>query len=1253
MSIDFRKLSLFVCAFLLTACTGSLPFFGDDTPEEDMSGVPSGNILVWHSWQGNDYTVLRDLFNDYTELHPGVRIVDEYYSVEDIEALFLTEVHDGLGPDLLLAPSYLVREFIHDNAIRELSSYDLNLDNYLSTAVTMVQDEDKVYGLPLSLNTDVLYYNKPLLESYSREVEGVADDAEGASSDAGAATDQAALANLVATIQSQQGAITDTQTVELLNELLRSTQQAAAQSVSLSPPTDIDELLEQASQGVTVAIPTSFSDVVWGVGAFGGQIFDEEGRVILNQGSFANWLSWLQQAQEIPTVFFAANRHEVQSLFESGQIVYYVGETHELSLLQSALGADNLGVVRLPGHTDRPATPFLTAEVLVFNRAATQRNTDIAFNLAKFLTNREQQRALAYSIGKLPAHNRVNIDPRLSPIAAEFIAQSKTAVPVALNELVGLPKIEAIIGVGNNLISQVLSGELNAGDAANQVTVMVNEQFGLDTLTSAEIAGTCDLTGEIVVWHTWIDAFEETLEAINQEFKTRCPDATVTLVHADAGDTFEERYIKSIERQSTTNGEQTDNPDPLLDTPPTMFLANGSHLRSLAPAGQVQDFSELIDADFMQRFIPTVDAAVRYNDNIYGIPVALRVETLFYNKDMVADPPSVLNDLLSAASPESRVGIPIDFVNSYWGISAFGESGVTPQVFDENGQLMLAQSGLADWLAWLNDIQDQPGIVLNKSEKFLRNEFYRENLAYFVGNSGHLDFLQTRMGADKVGVVPLPSGSPLLRVHSFMLSPAATPEEQLLASAFAQFVTEVENQQNLMASVRAVPVNINVNFEGDEAMIELVNQANLATSLPNIPQTKALVQWGEIIYTQVLNTGIDPTKAVETFTTLIDTANGVKTIEEVPVEPCEDEGSLVLWHSWTDIEEKAWTSVINNFAERCPSLQIDTYFVSETDFTQELTKTLEIQAITERANDNTLPQPDLFLASSKHLAFYQDTGLLQTINEWVGPESLSEHLPEAVDDVTNQGLLYGLPQSIVLPALYYNKTLVESGTPAQTFGELLLHAEQGQTVAMNSGFFELFWGAAPFGCESCQTGTLFGATNEIILSESELANWRQWLANADQTGQFIYSADQSELEDLFLAGEVAYLVSGPEFLSSAQEALGGSSVGVASLVHTADEQVSRPFREIGTFYFYHDATIEQTELAIKFAQFATAQDSQTTLLDEGFIIPTHTFIAATVDNPNATSFIYPLYDAISLPDYSQRTLLVESGVFQIFDDLGQ
>lgn len=1196
----YKQLSLtFMLIVFLTSCLSNFGLESDTSLDDELAG----QILIWHTWHGQEQAALQELLDGFMELHPRVSIVEEFYDIASIEETYRYQIEAGLGPDILIAPASWAENLADERLIQDIGNReDVNLDIYLTAALDMLRYNNEVYGLPLSLNTQVLYYNKALLGPVSAEDNPSSNE------------------EIITLIQQQQATITNTETLTALNQIVNQVATSETTPQALTPATTLDELLQQANHGQVVALPADFYNAFWGIQVFGGELFDDEERVVLNQGGFANWLGWLKKAAENPNIILNRNLDELNLLFTTGRATYYVGSTQEYPTLQEALGPENVGVVRLPGRQNKPAGPFLQAEALMFNQATTRNSTDLSLRLGQYLTNTEQQRKLALAVGKLPTNNRVDIDPRVSDVVAEFIAQSKTAVPVELKDI---QKLTNLIDLGDDVYAQTLEGELSVGDAATTLTEQINEQYGLETVVTQQ--RDCEVAGTITFWSRWQDANGAALQEVVDAFMQQCPNTFITVEAVEAPELLN-RYLESVEQGQV----------------PDIILGNNFHINSLASQETLLNLSEQLDLDFSQRFIPLVEQAMLYQDNLYGVPIAINLTAIYYNSDLVDTPPVVLNDLLALASAENQIALPISFIDSYWGIAAFGESGQQP-IFDEEGRFLLGELGLTEWLTWLKEAQTTPGMVLSSDKTALQELFISQQAGLLVGNTGQLNILQTELGVDKVGVVPLPSGSPLINVDTLLISPFSSPEQQAVALEFAQFMTDIESQEVLLAQTNKVPININVSTADHPAIDGFSEQANVATVLPNISQVQAMIDWGNVVYEQVLDNDITPEDAVLDFVNLVDATNGITVAETTTFEDCTEEGEITLWHSWSEVEQLTWQTVISDFIEVCPGIQLTPVAIPELTFTEQLTQTLEA--------DSEIAPPDFFIGPHANLEDYQAASLIRDITPLIDGDKLIDFLPRAIAAFSRSGgeELYGLPQTISIPALYYNQDLVEE--PATTFAGLLEQVEQDVSIAIPTGFYDLLWGASAFGCEPCLGGNLFDDQGELLLTNAELSAWREWLNAVDTSPQFVFSQDQAALQQRFLAGEVAYLVASPDFLNEAQEELGTANVGVISLPVGEAEQPSRQFLEVDGFYFVQGATDEQTSLSLRFAEFTTTEAQQTLLMQGANFIPTRNIALVTADDPIMNTFISEIDNTILLPIQNQRLLIEGSPIYGAFDNL--
>ena len=240
-----------------------------------------------------------------------------------------------------------------------------------------------------------------------------------------------------------------------------------------APAKTLPDLLSQAEQGQNVAITTLFDKAFWGVPAFGGRLFDDDGRVALDEGGFADWLNWLKKAQDAPGMFLSRDEATLLDLFLEQRVAYYVAGPAILPMAWEKLGEENVGVVPLPAGPEGPAGPFLRVEALMFNTSSSERQANLALALSQFLTNAEQSATLVREVGLVPANRRVRVDRRAYPAVGGFVTQSYSAVSVP-----NTPQMDLISELADSIYTQVLEGVLDAADAAKQITERVDESFG-------------------------------------------------------------------------------------------------------------------------------------------------------------------------------------------------------------------------------------------------------------------------------------------------------------------------------------------------------------------------------------------------------------------------------------------------------------------------------------------------------------------------------------------------------------------------------------------------------------------------------------------------------------------------------------------------------------------------------------------------------------------------------------------------------
>ena len=120
-------------------------------------------ILLWHTWDAEQAAVLDGMLATYQELHPHVEVISVAVAEDNLVTQLNNRSRAGLGPDLILADAGQIYRMAESGLIRDLAPLNLELSDYLSTALNMLSDDTRLYGLPMATHTHVLYYNRNLV----------------------------------------------------------------------------------------------------------------------------------------------------------------------------------------------------------------------------------------------------------------------------------------------------------------------------------------------------------------------------------------------------------------------------------------------------------------------------------------------------------------------------------------------------------------------------------------------------------------------------------------------------------------------------------------------------------------------------------------------------------------------------------------------------------------------------------------------------------------------------------------------------------------------------------------------------------------------------------------------------------------------------------------------------------------------------------------------------------------------------------
>ncbi|MEZ4710016.1 MAG: extracellular solute-binding protein [Caldilineaceae bacterium] len=368
----------------------------------------AGTVTLWHSWAGADGDALNAMLDTAAQRYPELTVQTLFVAYDDLVQAYVSAVQNGGGPDLFLAPNQWLGDLVDAQAVLALDEAQLGAE--LDAFWPAARDSMRWRGTLYGLPTNFELVSLFYNRGYIEPgaLPGTTDD-------------------MLALVQN--------------NSLLG------------------------------VGLYNSLYHLYWGIPAYGGQLFDENGMAVLDQSpGTADYLNWLAAMNGAPGNFVDSDYAMLLDRFKKGEFAFFVDGPWSIDDLRGALG-DNLGVAQLPAGPAGPGKPWLSADGIFLNPASTADQQRLARALALHLSSAESGAALAQIAHRLPANNAVIIAD--DPLLAGFMQQAVFAEPMPL-----IPEMNEAWGYGGDMLIKALNGVAEADEIVRETTTLINEANG-------------------------------------------------------------------------------------------------------------------------------------------------------------------------------------------------------------------------------------------------------------------------------------------------------------------------------------------------------------------------------------------------------------------------------------------------------------------------------------------------------------------------------------------------------------------------------------------------------------------------------------------------------------------------------------------------------------------------------------------------------------------------------------------------------
>ncbi len=343
--------------------------------------------------------------------------------------------------------------------------------------------------------------------------------------------------------------------------------------------------------------------------------------------------------------------------------------------------------------------------------------------------------------------------------------------------------------------------------------------------------------------------------------------------------------------------------------------------------------------------------------------------------------------------------------------------------------------------------------------------------------------------------------------------------------------------------------------------------------------------------------------------------------------PADFSGELTFWHGLTDEARVLTEQIVPAFTKEYPNVKLN---VLQVPFDQ-----LQNKYNTEASAGGG---PDVLLGPSDWIGAYVEADVIKAVDDLAGDDFKEGYNPTAIEGVTFEDKVYGVPQNINGVALFYNKNLVPTA-PATT-DELLAMASEFSGTAGQYGFGLISNFYSNAGYLYGYGGHVFNDDGDVDLDTDATADFLTFLQKVKGTAGVFTQADQGAVESLFKEGKLGMMFDGPWFQQAAAEALGQDKIGLARLPTIAEKDNAEPKPFVGVQSLYINANDEddQAKLAFEFARWMSTTGTQF-LVDQAGQLPASTAVQPAQGDPFAAIWLEQYAAGIPLPSNPKMSLV--------------
>jgi len=357
--------------------------------------------------------------------------------------------------------------------------------------------------------------------------------------------------------------------------------------------------------------------------------------------------------------------------------------------------------------------------------------------------------------------------------------------------------------------------------------------------------------GNVSIWLDWSQDELAVLEPHLAAFQEKFPEIQISISYFPP-DALLDRY-----RMAAEKGQE-----------PTILLGPSDWTRVLSQDGFIRDVHGRTTQEFFETIQPVAWEGVTRSPFILGLPFSMEGIVLFRNKELIAESPESLDDLVKSAETlegEEQFGIMMDVGFLYTGSFLQTCDG---GLLDPDGNMLLTVKAGQCWLEILDQWRLAGSAVQNSDQDL--DAFKTGQAAWLVDGTWNAQQIMAALGEEKIAVDPWPIYSPTEKAltgyawsRNIFFGTSSPGEDFDAAWILARYLLTPEVQTDFGESTGGLHIPVLLSVPTVQPWLqELIVVMGSNIPLPLLPEFNIFSEHLEVAAYDVSRRGYDPYNAI-------------------------------------------------------------------------------------------------------------------------------------------------------------------------------------------------------------------------------------------------------------------------------------------------------------------------------------------------------------------------------------------------------